>query len=404
MAQVEGRKVLVCITGGIAAYKVVQVARSLAQMGIDVRVVMTASAERFVGAQTFAAVTGNPVATAIFGAEADAPHVELARDADLAVVAPATANALAKMALGFADDLFSAVMLTARCPVVAAPAMHAEMWEHPATAAHVRTLEARGVTMVGPDSGALSSGDFGPGRMAEPDAIVEAAVLALGRSRALAGRAVLVTAGGTQEPIDPVRFIGNRSSGRMGVALAAEAARRGAEVTLIAANVSYKAPGVRVVGVQTAAELDSAARAEFPGADVLLMAAAVADFRPVRAQDIKIKKSGRDQLALALEPTTDVLRALSEARHPGQTLVGFAAEHGESGLVHARAKLESKGLDAVVLNDISRSDIGFDTEDNEVTIVTAAGEQPVPLGPKTAVAGAILDSVGALRAERAGHG
>jgi phosphopantothenoylcysteine decarboxylase/phosphopantothenate--cysteine ligase len=225
------------------------------------------------------------------------------------------------------------------------------------------------------------------------------------RPRSLDGLRVLVTAGGTREPIDSVRYLGNRSSGRTGVALAAEAAGRGAEVTLIAANVGLEAPeGVRVLAVQTAAELCSVARAEFPEADVLLMAAAVADFRPAHPQDTKIEKSGRGELELALEPTTDVLRSLSEARRGGQTLVGFAAEHGEGGLARARDKLESKALDAVVLNDISRADIGFDTEDNEVTIVTAAGDQPVPLGPKAAVASAILDCVDTLRAQRVGGG
>jgi phosphopantothenoylcysteine decarboxylase/phosphopantothenate--cysteine ligase len=420
-------RLLIGVTGGIAAYKAVEIVRLATAVGHSVRVVQTPSSLRFVGKATFEGISGAPVLVDEFEPDpargafpgdvvpdhAAISHLELVRRLDAYLIAPASANTIAKLASGQADNLLTSAALACTAPLVVAPAMNHRMWEHPATRGNVETLRLRGATIVEPGTGPLASrGEWGAGRLTEPSEVlaeVEHVVAAPGardglNPRSLVGLRVLVTAGGTREPIDAVRYVGNRSSGRMGVALAAEAARRGAEVTLIAANVSYKAPGVRVVGVQTAAELDSAARAEFPGADVLLMAAAVADFRPVRAQDIKIKKSGRDQLALALEPTTDVLRALSEARHPGQTLVGFAAEHGESGLVHARAKLESKGLDAVVLNDISRSDIGFDTEDNEVTIVTAAGEQPVPLGPKTAVAGAILDSVGALRAERAGHG
>jgi len=402
VAQVEGRKVLVCITGGIAAYKVVQVARSLAQMGIDVRVVMTASAERFVGAQTFAAVTGNPVATAIFGAEADAPHVELARDADLAVVAPATANALAKMALGFADDLFSAVMLTARCPVVAAPAMHAEMWEHPATAAHVRTLEARGVTMVGPDSGALSSGDFGPGRMAEPDAIVEAAVLALGRSRALAGRAVLVTAGGTQEPIDPVRFIGNRSSGRMGYAIAETAAARGAEVTLVSGPSQLTAgPGVDVVAVRTAEEMRTAVLKAAPACDIIIKAAAVADFRPQLSAPAKLKKAAGPP-EVTLVPTTDILGELGAdpgLRKPGGVLIGFAAEtepDPERLAELAVSKRRSKGADVIVANDVGSSDSGFDVPTNRAVIAGPHGVTDVGLVTKQGLAAILIDLVAEL--------
>jgi phosphopantothenoylcysteine decarboxylase/phosphopantothenate--cysteine ligase len=288
------------------------------------------------------------------------------------------------------------------------------MWEHPATLGNVETLRLRGATIVEPGTGPLASkGEWGAGRLAEPAevlAAVERVLAGAGGSAGFSPRSpdcprVLVTAGGTREPIDSVRYVGNRSSGRMGVALAAEAARRGAEVVLIAANLSVETPeGMRVVTVQTAAELHRAAQAEFLNADVLLMTAAVADFRPARAQDTKIKKSDRAELTLALEPTTDVLRALSEDRRPEQTIVGFAAEHGEDGLASARAKLESKRLDAVVLNDISRADIGFDTDDNEVTIVTAAGEKPVPLGPKGAVAAAVLDCVEELRVQRVGRG
>ena len=421
-------RLLLGVTGGIAAYKAVEIVRLAMAAGHSVRVVQTPSSLSFVGKATFEGISGAPVlveelepdpARGAFPGDAvpghaAISHLELVRRADVYLVAPASANTIAKLAAGQADNLLTSAALACTSPLVVAPAMNGHMWEHPATRGNVETLRLRGATIVEPGTGPLASkGEWGAGRLAGPAEVlaeVERVLAAPGAGdgfspRSLDGLRVLVTAGGTREPIDAVRYVGNRSSGRMGVALAAEAARRGAEVTLIAANVFNEVPeSVRVVGVQTAAELDSAARAEFPETDVLLMAAAVADFRPAQAPDVKIKKSGHDELALALEPTTDVLRALANARHPGQILVGFAAEHGEGGLVHARAKLESKGLDAVVLNDISRTDIGFDSEDNEVTILTAAGEQAVPLGPKAAVAAAVLDSVDALRADTAGRG
>ncbi|MDQ3643995.1 MAG: bifunctional phosphopantothenoylcysteine decarboxylase/phosphopantothenate--cysteine ligase CoaBC [Actinomycetota bacterium] len=420
-------RLLLGVTGGIAAYKAVEVVRLATAAGHSVRVVQTPSSLRFVGRATFEAITGAPVLVEESDADpargafpgdpvpdhAAISHLELVRRADVFLVAPASANTIAKLATGQADNLLTGAALACTAPLLVAPAMNHHMWEHPATRGNVETLRLRGATIVEPGTGALASkGEWGAGRLAEPAEVlseVERVLAARGASggfspRSLDGSRVLVTAGGTREPIDSVRYVGNRSSGRMGVALAAEARRRGAEVTLIAANLSLEAPeGVRVVGVQTAAELHAAAVAEFPGADVLLMAAAVADFRPAQAQDTKLKKSGHGELVLALEPTTDVLRALSQARRPEQTLVGFAAEHGDGGLAHARAKLEDKGLDAVVLNDISRADIGFDTEENEVTIVTAAGDQPVPLGPKSAVAAAVLDSVEGLRTSRAGR-
>ena len=421
-------RLLIGVTGGIAAYKAVEILRLAMAAGHSVRVVQTPSSLRFVGKATFEGISGAPVLVDEFepdparGAFPGDPapdhaaisHLELVRRADAYLVAPASANTIAKLATGQADNLLTSAALACAAPLVVAPAMNNHMWEHPATRGNVETLRLRGATIVEPGTGRLASkGEWGAGRLAEPAEVLAEVerVLATGVApaafspRSLDGMRVLVTAGGTREPIDSVRYVGNRSSGRMGVALAAEAAHRGAEVTLIAANLALEAPaGVRVVVVQTAAELDSAAQAEFPSADVLLMAAAVADFRPVQAQDTKIKKAGRDELALALEPTADVLRSLSAARRPGQILVGFAAEHGDGGLAHARDKLESKNLDAVVLNDISRSDIGFDSEDNEVTIVTAAGERPVPLGPKPAVAAAVLDSVEAFQAQRVGHG
>ncbi len=277
--------------------------------------------------------------------------------------------------------------------------MNNRMWEHPATRANLDTLRARGALVVGPDTGSLASkGEAGVGRLAEPAEILAAVEATLRVGGPLDGLRVLVTAGGTREPIDSVRYVGNRSSGRMGLALAEEAARRGAEVTLVAANLSLPAPaGVETIAVATAAELLEAARAAFAGADVLVMAAAVADFRPAEAIEDKIVKSGRDGLALQLEPTEDVLATLAEARSPGQTLIGFAAEHGADALGRGREKLRRKRLDAIVVNDISRPEIGFDAPDNEVTIVTASGQRHVPLGTKQAVAAAILDEVEALR-------
>jgi phosphopantothenoylcysteine decarboxylase/phosphopantothenate--cysteine ligase len=273
------------------------------------------------------------------------------------------------------------------------------MWEHPATRGNLDTLRARGARVVGPDTGSLASkGEAGVGRLAEPAEILAAIEAKLTVGGPLDGLRMLVTAGGTREPIDSVRYVGNRSSGRMGLALAEEAARRGAEVTLVAANVTLPAPpGVEKIDVGTAAELLDASREAFVGADVLIMAAAVADFRPASAMEDKIVKTGRDGLALELEPTADVLTTLAGSRRPGQTLIGFAAEHGEGAVARGRAKLERKGLDAIVVNDISRHEIGFDAPDNEVTIVTASAERHVPLGSKRAVAAAILDEVEAIR-------
>jgi phosphopantothenoylcysteine decarboxylase/phosphopantothenate--cysteine ligase len=420
-------RLLIGVTGGIAAYKAVEIVRVATAAGHSVRVVQTASSLRFVGKATFAGVTGAPVLIDEFepdpagGAFPGDPapnhaaisHLELVRRADAYLVAPASANTIAKLATGQADNLLTSAALACTAPLLVAPAMNSHMWEHPATRGNVETLRLRGATIIEPGTGSLASrGEWGAGRLAESAEVlaeVERVLAGAGASagfspRSLDGLRVLVTAGGTREPIDSVRYVGNRSSGRMGVALAAEAAHRGAEVALIAANLSVEIPeGVRVIAVQTAAELHRAAEAEFADVDVLLMAAAVADFRPVRARDTKIKKSGRAGLALAMEPTTDVLRALSENRRAGQTLVGFAAEHGDHGLAHAREKMEGKGLDAVVLNDISRPDIGFDSEHNEVMIITAAGDQPVPLGSKTAVAAAILDCVEEIRVQRVGR-
>jgi phosphopantothenoylcysteine decarboxylase/phosphopantothenate--cysteine ligase len=411
-------RLLVGVSGGIAAYKAVELVRLATGAGHAVRVVQTPASLNFVGRATFEGVTGAPVLVDEFerdparGAYPGEPapshdpisHLELVRRADLFCVAPASANTLAKLAHGLADNLLTSAALASTAPLVLAPAMNNHMYEHAATRDNLALLRSRGTTIVEPETGRLASrGEWGVGRLAEPARILETVEGLLGKPGGpMDGLRVLVTAGGTREPIDSVRYVGNRSSGRMGLALAAEAARRGAEVTLLAANVGLPAPaGVRVVEVQTAAELLAAARQAFPDSHVLLMAAAVADFRPSEALDEKISKSGRDGLALELEPTEDVLAALAGARAPGQTLVGFAAEHGAGAVERGRAKLERKGLDAVVVNDISRTEIGFDAPDNEVTIVTADGERHVPLGSKGAVAGAILDAVEGLRKSRA---
>jgi phosphopantothenoylcysteine decarboxylase/phosphopantothenate--cysteine ligase len=397
----QGRKVLHCVTGGIAAYKAVEVARTLTQLGADVHVLMTASAQRFVTPLTFAAVSRNRVTTEVFDDSPEVAHVELARGADLAVVAPATANGLARLAHGLADDAFSATMLMARCPVLLAPAMHREMWEHPATAANVATLRERGATVLGPARGALISGDEGPGRMVEPHAITEAALGLLARAASLAGRRVVVTAGGTQELIDPVRFIGNRSSGLMGFAIAEEAAARGAKVTLVAGATSAPPPGpVDLVRVRSAAEMREAVLAAAPDADVIVKAAAVADFRPEGAADRKLKKAAGPP-ELRLVPTPDILAELGHSpalRKPGAMIVGFAAETEADpdrlGAV-ALEKLRAKGADVIVANDVASSDSGFGTRTNRAVIATAAGVRDLGLVSKRALAAALLDEVAA---------
>src|SRR5436190_19865184 len=409
-------RLLLGVSGGIAADKALEFVRLATRAGHAVRVVQTPSSERFVGRASFAGLTGAPVLTDEFerdparGAFPDQQppehdplsHLELVRNADAFLVAPASANTIAKLAHGLADNLLTSAALGATGPVLAAPAMNNAMYEQAATQANLDTLRARGITVVDPGVGALGSKhEWGVGRLAEPAdllAAVEAVVPA--GSRPWDGLKVLVTAGGTREAIDAVRYVGNRSSGRMGFALAEESAARGADVTVVAANVALaRHPRVRYVDVVSAAELLAACEQEFPAADVLLMAAAVADFRPARAEAAKLKKEGRDALSLELEPTADVLSGLAAQRRPGQLLVGFAAEHGEGAVDHGRAKLERKGLDAVVVNDISRSDIGFEGHHNEVTIVTATGDQHVERSSKPEVARAICDAVVALRAK-----
>jgi phosphopantothenoylcysteine decarboxylase / phosphopantothenate---cysteine ligase len=324
---------------------------------------------------------------------------------DVYCVAPATANTLAKLAGGHADNLVTAAYLACPSPVVVAPAMNNRMWEHPATRANIAELERRGVLVVEPDVGALASrGEWGVGRLADPARLLAAVELAAGTGspRPLDGLRVLVTAGGTREPLDAVRFVGNRSSGRMGFALAAESARRGADVTVIAANTSLpRTPGICYVDVQTAEELRNETLKRFAGCDLLLMAAAVADYRPARPQDGKIAKEQHDELHVELVRTRDVLSELAERRRQDQTVIGFAAEHGSSGRERARAKLERKRLDAVVLNDVSRPEIGFDSNENEVTIIEPRGVISVPQSSKPEVAAAILDFVQELRARTA---
>jgi phosphopantothenoylcysteine decarboxylase / phosphopantothenate---cysteine ligase len=412
-------RILLGVSGGIAAYKAVELVRLATGEGHSVRVIQTPASLNFVGRATFEGVTGAPVLVDEFerdpsrGAFPGEPapahdpisHLELVRRCEVFCVAPASANTIAKLAHGVADNLLTSAALACTAPVVVAPAMNDRMYEHPATRENLETLRRRGARIVDPGRGRLASkGEWGVGRLAEPPEIARAIELALKARpfgfapRSLDGLRVLVTAGGTREPIDSVRYLGNRSSGRMGVALAEEAARRGAEVTLVAANVSLALPaGVRAVHLQTAAELEQVVGREFEGADVLLMAAAVADFRPSDPDQAKISKARRKRLTLELEPTTDVLGVVAEARREDQTVIGFAAEHGSGALERAREKRERKRLDAVVVNDISRGDIGFEADNNEVTIVSRRGERQVARAPKSAVAAAVLDEVEALR-------
>jgi phosphopantothenoylcysteine decarboxylase/phosphopantothenate--cysteine ligase len=414
-------RILLGVTGGISAYKAVEVVRLAAKAGHSVRVVQTPAGERFVGRATFEGVTGAPVLVDEFEPDpargafpgdpapdhAPISHLELVRRADVYAIVPASANTIAKLAAGLADNLLTSAALASTAPLVLAPAMNDRMWTHPATRANLETLSRRGARVVPPETGALASrGEWGAGRLAEPADVLAAIEGCLGEGgyvpRSLDGLRLLVTAGGTREPIDSVRFVGNRSSGRMGFAIAGEAARRGAEVTVVAANVSLpRADGVRYVDVETAAELREATRAAFPDCDVLVMAAAVADFRPVDPAENKLDKSSREGLVVELEPTEDVLSELAAEREPAQVVVGFAAEHGDGAVDRARGKLERKGLDAIVVNDISRADIGFDVEENEVTVVTAAGARAVPLASKAEVAANVLDVVEELRAARA---
>jgi len=376
-------RVVVGVTGGIAAYKACELTRLLVRAGHEVTPILTPEAERFVAAQTFEALARREMPRELF------PHLV---DADLLVIAPLSANTLAKLAHGQADNVLTQTALAFDGPVLVAPAMNPRMWAHAATRENVETLRRRGVELVGPERGDTAEGEVGVGRMSEPEEIFEGCRSLLEKREQLRGRRVLVTAGGTREPLDAVRFLGNRSSGRMGTALAAEARRRGAEVTLVAANLSVPAPvGVDVVSAPTAGELarETLARSD---ADVVLMAAAVADYRPAEPETGKRPKDG-DDWTVTLEPTTDVLRQLGERRTNGQILVGFAADAGDRGLERAREKLRAKQVDLIVFNDVSRDDIGFDAPDNEVVLVSAEGERRLEKAAKERIAAAILDVV-----------
>jgi phosphopantothenoylcysteine decarboxylase / phosphopantothenate---cysteine ligase len=411
-------RILLGVSGGIAAYKALELARLATKAGHGVRVLMTPNAERFVGPASFEAIVGAPVLASEFerdpmrGAFPGEPapdhdpigHLEVVANADAFLVAPASANTIAKLAAGIADSILTTAFLACTAPRVVAPAMNDRMYAAAATQANLATLRERGITVIEPDSGALASrGEHGVGRLPDPERLLAEVEAALpGPHGAWDGLRILVTAGGTREPIDPVRFIGNRSSGRMGLALAAAAAARGADVTLVAANVSLPAPrGVRTIEVETTEQLAAAVSEEFPRADALLMAAAPADFRATEPGEEKIAREAGGGLELRLEPTPDILAAAAAARRDDQIVVGFAAETGESAIERARAKLERKSADAIVFNDVSRSEIGFDSAENEVTIVERAGEHHLERAPKEEIAEAILDRVEALRASAA---
>ncbi len=411
-------RILLGVSGSIAAYKALEFIRLATAAGHGVRVILTGGGARFVGADSFAALTGAPVLSGVFdddpwsgaypgdepgGAHRPIGHLALAERADLFLIAPASASAIARIAGGHADDLLSAAALVAP-RIAVAPAMNNRMWDHPATRANVALLRERGVVIAEPGTGRLASkGEEGAGRLAEPAdllALVEDQLAAAaGKRQDLEGRRVLISAGGTREPLDAVRFLGNRSSGRMGFALAEAAAARGAYVTVVAANVALPTPaGVKRIDVETAAGLQAACGEAFPYADVLIAAAAVADFRPASVSAGKMKKQpGEETRTLELEKTPDVLAGLAAQRKDGQVVVGFAAEHGAGALDYGRDKLARKRLDAIVVNDVSDTAIGFDSQDNEVVVITAGSETPVPRGSKRQVADAILDVVGPLR-------
>jgi phosphopantothenoylcysteine decarboxylase/phosphopantothenate--cysteine ligase len=395
-------RVVLGVGGGIAAYKACELLRRFTESGHDVTVVPTAAALEFVGAPTWAALSGKPVSTDVWSDVHEVPHVRIGQSADLVVVAPATADLMARAAHGLADDLLTNTLLTARCPVVLAPAMHTEMWEHPATAANVATLRSRGVVVVEPAEGRLTGKDTGKGRLPEPGEIFELAVEVLGRgvpAPDLAGRRVVVSAGGTREYLDPVRFLGNRSSGIQGYALARAAAARGAEVTLVSANVALADPaGVKVVRVETTAQLRDEVVLAAGSADAVVMAAAPADFRPTAVSEAKIKKTDDGSAPpIELEQNPDILKEISrERQRPGAVIVGFAAETGDDTgdvLDLARAKLARKGCDLLVVNDVSGGAV-FGSPDNEAVILAAdGGTVDVPHGTKSALAHVIWDEV-----------
>jgi len=397
-------KIALGVSGGIAAYKAAELVRQLQDRGVRVQVIMTAAAQEFVRPLTFAALSGEKVITDLFGAAAGQPnidsaveHIAVAQAIDVLVVAPATADVLAKFAQGIANDFLSTLYLATTAPVVVAPAMNVNMWEHPATRANVETLKQRGVRVVEPDAGYLACGMTGPGRLAANETIVAAVMQALGAAQDLAGETVLITAGPTREPIDPVRYIGNRSSGRMGYALAEAALRRGARVVLVSGPTALQAPGAaEVVAVETAEEMRQAVLSRMKDATIVIKAAAVADYKPKQRSPQKIKRRGA--LALELEPTSDILAEVASKRST-QIVVGFAAET-ENVLENARRKLAAKSLDAIVVNDVSRKGIGMDSERNAVTIITIAETIDVPETTKWEVAHRVLDAVVRIKQQR----
>jgi phosphopantothenoylcysteine decarboxylase/phosphopantothenate--cysteine ligase len=414
-------RILLGVTGGIAAYKALELARLATRAGHSVRVLMTPSATRFVGAASFEGIVGAPVLIDEFERDPlrgafpgdEVPdhdpigHLAVVGNADAYLIAPASANTVAKLAAGIADSMLTTSFLACTAPRAVAPAMNDRMYSDAATQANLATLRERGIRVIDPEEGELASrGEYGVGRLPSPERLLsEVEALVGAPSGPWDGMRVLVSAGGTREPIDSVRFIGNRSSGRMGFALAEQAARRGAEVTVVAANVSLAEPaGVARIDVETTAELAEAVKTEFKRSHVLLMAAAVADFRAAEVEAGKMQREGAEAVRLDLERTEDVLAGVARLRTDEQTVVGFAAEHGAEAISRAREKLERKGLDAIVFNDVSRSDIGFDSEQNEVVIVDREGEHRVELAPKRAVADAILDRVESLRSSVGSRG
>ena len=392
MAELAGRRIVLGVSGGIAAYKAVDVLRRLTDAGAHVVPVMTAAAQRFIGRTTLTALASEPVRTSLWRGSDPIAHVSLGQQADLVVVAPATARLVGAYANGLSTDLLTSTLLATRAPVVLAPAMHREMWEHPAVVDNIAVLRRRGVHLVGPGTGRLAGGDSGVGRMAEPDQIVGRVLEVSAGSASMRGMSVLVTAGGTREPIDPVRVIANRSSGKQGHAIAEEAARRGATVTLITTADLDDPPAVTVERVETAAQLAAAVQRKAPTSDVIVMAAAVADFRPKVSSPDKIKK--HDGIPeLVLEPTPDILAGVAASRRAGQTIVGFAAETSDL-VSNATSKLQSKRLDIVVANDVSAERTGFAHDTNAVTILrTGKAPTSVALASKRAIAAAVLDAV-----------
>ena len=398
LGALRGRRVVLGVAGGIAAYKAVDVCRQLVDAGAWVSPILTEDATRFIGALTFSALASEPARTSLFGGPEPIPHTRLGQGADLVIVAPATAKLLGKYTAGISDDLLTATLLATRAPVLVAPAMHTEMWEHAAVQENLATLRRRGVHVVDPEEGRLAGGDIGAGRLADPSRIVHAAAELLARGRDLAGVRVLVTAGGTRERIDPVRFVGNRSSGKMGYAVAQVAAARGAAVTLVTTQTRPAPEAIDVVQVESAEDMRREVLGRFPDVDVVVMAAAVADFRPKATAPEKLKK--RDGLPeIVLEPTPDILAALGAAKR-GQVLVGFAAET-ERVAEHAAEKLAAKRVDLIVANDVSAEDSGFEVDTNRAILLDSSGAiEEIPLLSKVALAGVILDRV----ATRMGRG